>query len=146
MRKYFLIGIILLAAILRLWKLSSVPVSLFGDELDLGYHAYSVLKTGKDYSGNFMPLHFQSLAEWRTPLYLYSAVPTVAIFGVSPLGVRLPAAMFGILGVWGLYLLVKEIAKNEKLAVISSFVLAISPWHIQYSRGGFEATMLISFL
>ena len=108
-RKLLLI-IILFAAFLRLWKLSSVPVSLFGDELDVGYHAYSILKTGKDYSGNFMPLHFQSLAEWRTPLYLYSAVPTVAIFGVSQLGVRLPAAMFGILGVWGLYLLVKNYA------------------------------------
>lgn len=141
-----LLLIILLASLLRLWKLSSVPVSLFGDELDVGYHAYSILKTGKDYSGNFMPLHFQSLAEWRTPLYLYSAVPTVAIFGISALGVRLPAAIFGILGVWGLYLFTKKVAENEKLALVSAFVLAISPWHIQYSRGGFEVTMLITFL
>ena len=141
-----LLVIVLLASLLRLWKLPSVPVSLFGDELDVGYHAYSILKTGKDYSGNFMPLHFQSLAEWRTPLYLYAAVPTVGLFGVSPLGVRLPAAIFGILGIWGLYLLVREITKNEKLALISAFVLTLSPWHIQYSRGGFEATMLISFL
>src|SRR5258706_15322907 len=104
-----LAAILLIASFLRLSNLSSVPVSMFGDELDVGYHAYSILKTGRDYSGNFMPLHFQSLAEWRTPLYLYSAVPTVAVFGISPLGVRLPAAFFGILGVWGIYLLVKEI-------------------------------------
>ncbi|MDO8341235.1 MAG: hypothetical protein Q7T59_04630, partial [Candidatus Woesebacteria bacterium] len=64
-----LIVILFIASFLRLYKISSDPVSLFGDELDVGYHAYSVLKTGKDYSGNFMPLHFQSLAEWRTPLY-----------------------------------------------------------------------------
>ncbi|MBI4157930.1 glycosyltransferase family 39 protein [Candidatus Woesebacteria bacterium] len=141
-----LLLIVLLASLFRFWKLPSIPVSLFGDELDVGYHAYSILKTGRDYSGNFMPLHFQSLAEWRTPLYLYAAVPTVGLFGISPLGVRLPAAIFGILGIWGLYLLVREITKNEKLALISAFVLALSPWHIQYSRGGFEATMLISFL
>jgi 4-amino-4-deoxy-L-arabinose transferase-like glycosyltransferase len=144
--KLILITILLLASFLRLWRLSKVPVSLFGDELDVGYHAYSILKTGKDYSGNSWPLHFQSLAEWRTPLYLYSAVPTVAIFGITPLGVRLPAAIFGILGIWALYLLVKELTKKEILALISALVLAFSPWHIQYSRAAFEVTQLLAFL
>ncbi len=102
--KKILFAILALATILRLWRISDVPVSLFGDELDVGYHAYSILKTGKDYSGNSWPLHFQSLAEWRTPLYLYSAVPTVALFGISPLGVRLPAAIFGVLGIFAFYL------------------------------------------
>jgi len=143
--KYLLL-ILLIASFLRLFKLSQVPVSLFGDELDVGYHAYSILKTGRDYSGNFLPLHFQSLAEWRTPLYLYSVVPTVALFGISALGVRLPAAIFGILGVWAMYLLVREISKKEKLALVSAAFLAISPWHIQYSRAAFEVTELILFL
>lgn len=151
-KKVLLIAIIVLAAFLRLRGLSTNPVSLFGDELDVGYHAYSILKTGRDYSGNFLPLHFQSLAEWRTPLYLYSSVPTVAIFGISPLGVRLPAALFGILGVWAIYLLAKVIfeslgkSKTEWMALLSALVLAINPWHIQYSRAGFEATELIAFL
>src|SRR3972149_10719401 len=114
--KFTLVVILVIASFLRLWRLSDVPVSLFGDELDVGYHAYSILKTGRDYSGNFMPLHFQSLAEWRTPLYLYSSVPTVALFGISPLGVRLPAASFGILGVWGMYLLTKEFLKIGKFS------------------------------
>lgn len=144
--KKILFLILAIAAFLRLWGISKVPVSLFGDELDVGYQAYSILKTGKDYSGNPWPLHFESLAEWRTPLYLYSAVPTVAIFGISPLGVRLPAAIFGILGVLALYFLVKEIFTDEKLALISAGVLAFSPWHIQYSRAAFEVTELIFLL
>src|SRR3989344_3986220 len=112
MKKYhkiILILIIVIATFLRLWKISKVPVSLFGDELDVGYQAYSILKTGRDYQGNFIPLHLHSLAEWRTPLYLYSAIPTVALFGITPLGVRLPAALFGILGVWGIYLLINQL-------------------------------------
>ncbi len=40
-----LILILLIASFLRLFKLTQVPVSLFGDELDVGYHAYSILKT-----------------------------------------------------------------------------------------------------
>jgi len=145
-KKYILIAILVVAAFLRLYKLESVPVSMFGDELDVGYHAYSILKTGKDYSGNAWPLHFQSLAEWRTPLYLYSAVPTVALFGISPLSVRLPAAIFGLLGVYALYLFVNEATKNEKLALISTAILAFSPWHIQYSRAAFEVTQMLFFL
>lgn len=158
--KYYLILILLVATFLRLWKLSEVPVSMFGDELDVGYHAFNILKTGRDYSGNFMPLHFQSLAEWRTPLYLYSSVPTVAIFGISPLGVRLPAALFGILGVFGIYLLVKEmlicgkrgkdldskyLVKTELTSLTSALLMALSPWHIQYSRAAFEVTQLLVF-
>jgi len=136
--KLLLILILLLASFLRLWRLGDVPVSLFGDELDVGYHAYSILKTGRDYHGNLLPFHFQSLAEYRTPLFLYSAVPTVGLFGISALGVRLPAAIFGILGVYALYMLVNEITKSKKLALASSFVLTMSPWHIQYSRAAFE--------
>lgn len=114
--------------------------------MDLGYQAYSVLKTGNDYYGNFMPLHFHSLAEWRTPLYLYSAVPTVAIFGITPFGVRMPAVIFGVLSILGLYLLIKQIMKDNKLALTASLLLSINPWHLQYSRAGFEVTMLLAFL
>jgi 4-amino-4-deoxy-L-arabinose transferase-like glycosyltransferase len=145
-KRKILFLILVLATILRLWRISDVPVSLFGDELDVGYHAYSILKTGKDYSGNPWPLHFHSLAEWRTPLYLYSAVPTVALFGISPLGVRLPAAIFGVLGIFAFYLLIKELTKNEVLALVSAAVLTFSPWHIQYSRAAFEVTQLLLFL
>lgn len=148
-----IIAILVLATFLRLYNITANPVSLFGDELDLGYHAYSILKTGRDYQGNFMPLHFHSLAEWRTPLYLYAAVPTVALFGISPLGVRLPAVFFGVLGIWGMFLLSKEIltygqsaSKKHPRSLLLAFLLAISPWHLQYSRAGFEVTMLLSFL
>lgn len=141
-----MIAIILVASFLRLYKLDQVAPSLFGDELDVGYHAYSILKTGKDYSGNSWPLHFQSLAEYRTPLYLYSAVPTVAIFGISGWGVRLPAAIFGILSVWAMYLLAKRITKKEAVGLLAAAVLAVSPWHIQYSRAAFEVTQMLFFL
>lgn len=150
--KIYLLVILIIASFLRLYKLSEVPVSLFGDELDVGYHAYSILKTGRDYSGNFLPLHFQSLAEWRTPLYLYSSVPTVGIFGITPLGVRLPASLFGILSVFAFYLLLKQMLssidnkQSELISLCATFVLAINPWHIQYSRAAFEVTQLLAFL
>jgi len=154
LKRYWLLAIILVvASILRLWNLSKDPVSLFGDELDLGYQAYSILKTGKDYQGNFLPLHFHSLAEWRTPLYLYSAVPAIAAFGISPLGVRLPAAIFGILDVLVIYLFVYQLLEyagkktsNKAIALVAAALMAISPWSLQYSRAGFEVTEMLFLL
>lgn len=158
--KIILVLILLFVSFLRLYKLSEVPVSMFGDELDVGYHAYSILETGNDYNGNPWPLHFQSLAEYRTPLFIYAVVPTVALYGITPLGVRLPAALFGIMGVWGIYLLVRELIRyqvtkkekdhsvitNNTLAIMAAAIMAVNPWHIQYSRAGFEVTMLLVFL
>ncbi|OGM73693.1 hypothetical protein A3H19_06500 [Candidatus Woesebacteria bacterium RIFCSPLOWO2_12_FULL_39_9] len=149
----YLLITLLLAGLLRIWKLNKVPVSLFADELDVGYQAYSIIHTGRDYFGNLLPLHFHSYADFRAPFYIYSAIPTVAISGISAWGVRLPAAIFGTLGVLGIYLLVEEILKIEKfkaingrkLAFVSALVLTFSPWHIQYSRAAFEVTELLFF-
>lgn len=152
MNKKLLILIIILAAFLRLWKLGQVPISLFSDELDVGYQAYSILKTGRDYSGNILPLHFESVAEYRTPLYIYASVPTVAIFGITPYGVRLPAAIFGILGIFAIYSLSNELFDGTlrkaklKFGLFPALFLAISPWHIQYSRAAFEVTMMLAFI
>lgn len=137
--------VLILTAVLRFWRLDVVPVSLFGDEVDMGYQAYSLLNTGKDYFGNFLPSHLKSLADIKPAFYAYSLIPSIAVFGISPWGVRIPAAFFGVLDVLLLYLVVSLLTKNKNLALLSAIVLGISPWHIQYSRAGFEHTELVAF-
>lgn len=138
--------IILLGSFLRLYKLDQFPPSLFGDEVDVGYQAYSILKTGRDYMGQSWPVSFHSWADWRTPLFLYSAVPFVAIFGLNEFGVRLPAAIFGILTLPFFFLLIKKLFENEKIALLGTFFLSISVWHLQYSRAAFEVTQMLFLL
>lgn len=138
----WLILILLLASFLRLWQINLVPPGLFGDEVDTGYQAYSILKTQKDYFGNLMPVHFQSFGDWRVPLYIYLDTIFVAIFGLSELAVRLPSAIFGILGVLATYFLAKKITSDERISLLSAFLLGISPWHVQVSRIGLEAILL----
>lgn len=143
---HWLFLIIILASVLRLVSLDKVPPELFGDEVDVGYHSYSLLKTGKDYLGQALPFYIHSFSEWRAPLLMYATIPSVAIFGLNEWGVRLPNAVFGLLSITLLYYLVKTSLKNEKVAICSSFLLAISPWHIQYSRAAFEASLLLALL
>jgi len=141
---FYLFAILIIATILRVYQLDKVPPSLFGDEIDVGYQAYSLLKTGKDLHGNNWPSLVHSLSEYRAPLFIYSAIPFVGIFGLNEWGVRFPAVFFGILGVFGVFLLTKRLF-NEKIGLLASFFLAISPWHIHYSRAAFEVTMLLTF-
>ncbi|QQG43516.1 MAG: glycosyltransferase family 39 protein [Candidatus Daviesbacteria bacterium] len=146
MKKYFLLLVSLILAItLRVYQLDKVPVELFGDELDVGYQAYSILKTGQDLYGQKLPVFFHSLSEYRAPLFLYSAVPTIGLFGLNEWGVRIPAAFWGILGIGGLFFLAKHLF-GEKIGLFAALILTISPWHIHFSRAGFEVTMLLAFL
>lgn len=140
MRKFLLIGIIIIAAILRLWQLGSTPPSPDWDEAALGYNAYSVLKTGRDEYGTWFPLSLRSYDDYKPPLYMYLTVPSVALFGLETWAVRLPSALAGILAVLGTFFLVKELY-NRNLALLAAMLLAISPWHIQFSRIAFEANI-----
>ncbi|MBI5019248.1 hypothetical protein HZB58_03170, partial [Candidatus Gottesmanbacteria bacterium] len=83
MKKISFIIIIILAAFLRLWQLGNVPVSPDWDEAALGYNAYSILKTGKDEYGIFLPRTLRSFDDYKPPLYTYLAIPAVAAFGLT---------------------------------------------------------------
>lgn len=141
MKRITLIAIICLAAFLRLWQLGSVPPSPDWDETALGYNAYSILKTGRDEYGTPFPLSLRSFDDYKPPLYMYLTVPSVALFGLETWAVRLPSAIMGILAVLGTFILVFELTKSKQIALLASFLLAISPWHIQFSRIAFEANI-----
>lgn len=140
--KLILLAIIVLSGILRFWQLGRVPISPDWDEAALGYNAYSILKTGRDEYGTKFPLVLRSFDDYKPPLYAYLTIPSVAAFGLSPWSVRLPSAIAGMLAVLGTYLLVLELfRKNYKLSLVVAALLAISPWHIQFSRIAFEANI-----
>lgn len=135
--------IVILAAILRLYKLGSVPPHLTSDEAALGYNAYSILETGKDEYGEILPLVFKSFGDYKPGLYVYAAVPFVAILGLNEFSTRLPSALVGVLSILMLYLILKSstLDKSKTIALCVSFMLAVSPWHILFSRGAWEVNL-----
>lgn len=158
-----LVIIIVLAAFLRFYQLGQNPPSLDWDETAHGYNAFSILKTGRDEYGYKLPLYFRSFDDYKPPIYTYLVVPSVAVFGLNDFAVRLPSAVLGVLAVLFTYLMVKElfilrtspakpgesrsstitqgkfsINSNNTIALLSAFFLAISPWHLQFSRVAFE--------
>ncbi|KKU27670.1 MAG: hypothetical protein UX92_C0008G0008 [Candidatus Amesbacteria bacterium GW2011_GWA1_47_20] len=125
---------LLLAALLRLISLGTLPNGLHWDEMDTGYQAYSLLRTGKDYFNNPLPMFPHSFADFRTPVFIYSAVPFVAFLGLSATSVRLIAVTWGLVSIVLIYLLVRD--------WLAPLVFALSPWHLQYSRKSVETMSL----
>ncbi len=142
-----LLLIILLAFILRFYQLGSNPPSLDWDEASLGYNAYSIFKTGADEYGTKWPLAIRSFNDYKPPLYTYLTIPSVAIFGLNEFAVRFPSALLGVLTVIVTYFLVKELFPklNSSFFLLAAFLLAISPWHLQFSRVAFEANSALFF-
>lgn len=129
----------ILAFVLRIYRVTSDPPSLNWDEVSIGYNAYSVLKTGKDEWGVSFPLNFRSYGEYKLPVQIYASIPGIALFGLNEFGVRITPVIYGTLTVLLLYFLAKEISDKKEIGLISAFLLAISPWHIQLTRASFES-------
>lgn len=142
---FALILICLLFLVTRLYKISEIPQSVYWDEASIGYNAYSVLTTGRDEWGEFMPLHFRAFGEFKLPIYIYSVLVTESAFGLTPFAVRLPAVIYGLFSVIGLYLLVLKLTGNKLLSLISSYLFSITPWFFIFSRTGYEAVAGLAF-
>ncbi len=141
------LAILILAAFLRFYKLGKIPPALNWDETAQAYNAYSILKTGKDeHQKSFPHVYLTSFGDYKPPLYTYLTVPSLYFFGNNAFAVRFVSSLSGLITVGATYYLVKEIFKDRKkiknnLALIVSFLLAISPWHIQLSRAAYEANL-----
>ncbi len=137
--------LLLFSGLIRGYAVSSLPPELFGDEVDVGYQAYSLLHTGRDLYGQLFPTYIHSLSEWRTPLLMYYTVPAIFIFNNTEWGVRGPEVVLGTLSPVILFLLVYQLSHKRSLSLISSLALSLMPWHILYSRAAFEAVLLLDF-
>ncbi len=150
-KKLLLIIILLMAAALRLVALDKYPAGLNADEAALGYNAYSLIQTGHDEHGAAWPLVFRSFDDYKPPLYFYLVLPFVKVLGLNVWSVRLPSAFLGIGGVFLIYLLANALFKPKTKNFVTpghlaAFLLSISPWHLHFSRGGWEANVASVFL
>lgn len=136
-----LIAVVILATALRVHQLKDLPAGLFCDEAALGYNAYAIGTSGVDENGQFLPLFVWSFGGYKNPVYIYAAAIPIRLFGLDEFTTRLPAALFGIGGIIGLFFAGRAVF-TPWVGLFAALLLALCPWHLHFSRIGFE---LISF-
>lgn len=144
-RNLFIALILIIASILRFYKLTQSPPSINWDEASIGYNAYSVLKTGKDEWGTLMPVSFKAFGEHKLPGMIYASIPAITLFGLNEFSLRITPVIIGLLAIYFMYKFTSELT-NEKTGLIAAFLMAISPWHIHISRISFEAGLALLFI
>src|SRR3990167_10534307 len=126
--------ILTVAVFFRFYQLSSLPPGLWPDEAANGVDALKALDTN-DFK-IFYPAN-----NGREGLFINMQALSIWLFGATPFALRVVSAIIGTLTVLGLYLLAKQLF-DKKIASVASFFLAISFWHVNFSRIGFRAIML----
>lgn len=150
------IFVLCIATIVRLIGFNQVPPSLYWEEIALGYDAYSISQTARDYHGNFLPLvAFESFGDWKPSLYFYTIVPFIWLLGLTETAVRVPSLLSGLVIVLSAISITKTILSKEKnldswiesyLPWITGLIIAISPWAVHFSRSAWEVNLATALI
>lgn len=141
--------IVILGAVLRLYDLGHIPVSLYWDEAAMLVDVKSVAATGHDMHGNsWLQALYPSYGDYKLPVYIWLASSLGAVLGAQEWVVRLPSALAGIgtiiLGGAIAYELCQRLGSRSStkfariLVPVTMLVIAIAPWSIMFSRTAFE--------
>lgn len=117
---YYFLSIILLGCFLRIYDMGKRD--LWYDEL------YSITLAKQSISQNI-----KNLENNHPPLYQIILHFWIKFFGSGKIAVRSLSMIFGVVSIWLIYE-VSRLLFEQKTALISAFLLAISNFHIHYSQ------------
>jgi len=127
----FMVLALLVAAALRLPALAAIPPGVHYDEAAYGLNAGDIGLRGD------RPIFIPAFTG-REPLYLYVAGGMARALGNTLFALRLTSAFFGLLTIAATYWLGREMLADRRIALLAAALLAISFWHVLFSRLGFR--------
>ncbi len=122
--------VLTLGILLRMLCLGEIPPGLYHDEVWNGLDAIETLAGGCKV---FYPNNFG-----REPVLIWLTAPSIRFLGNTPLAVRLPASILGILALPACYLLARELF-GRRVALWALAIMAFTVWPIHLSRVAFRA-------
>lgn len=143
LKLFLLLGVVLLATFLRLYKIDSLPPSAGYDQATYGLDALAILDGERPV---FLPTNFG-----REPLFSYLVAISFLILRDYTTAIYVVSAVIGILTVPAVYLVADEIffSVEGPLArwggLLAALVTAISHWHLSWSRLGMRVILVPLF-
>ncbi len=132
--EFIAISLILLTAVIaRLYRLSSLPGGLNGDEV---FNAIDALRVGP----GFWPVFFEG-NNGREAFFLYLTAASLRLLGQTVFALRLPAALLGTGSVWLAYRL-GRVLFHRRVGLLAAALIAVSLWPVMESRWALRAVSL----
>lgn len=127
----FMVLTLLVAAALRFPDLATIPPGVHFDEAAYGLNAGDIGLRGD------RPVFIPSFTG-REVLFPYLAGGMAVVLGNTVFSLRLTAAFIGLLTVAATYWLGREMLADRRIALLAAALLAVSFWHLLFSRLGFR--------
>jgi hypothetical protein len=147
-----------LGAFFRFWDLANIPPGVYPDEAKNANDAIDTI-----ISGEYKLFYPEN--NGREGLYIWLLAVSFQLFGISIFSLKAVSALAGVLTIWGVYLLTKELMQfadqytlrenfaisakiRETAAILAAGFTAVSFWHVNFSRISFRAILvplLLSF-
>jgi sugar lactone lactonase YvrE/4-amino-4-deoxy-L-arabinose transferase-like glycosyltransferase len=128
-----LVSILAVALFMRAYRLDGMPPAVYLDEGDNGLEAIRLME-----AGTYVP--FTRASNGHPTLYLYFVGLAFKSLAATLLVMRWVGVLAGVATVFVFYLLVRQLC-GFAAAALSTFLLAVSRWHITYSRIAFEGIL-----
>lgn len=143
MKKWLPLAVlIVVAAVLRLYKIGEIPYGYTWDETSITYNSWGLSLWNRDEWAERLPLAFRSFGDYKAPLLFYVLAVPFKLFGLWVPLIRVVSAISGIGLVVAAYFIAKHLFKSHKnIGLLSGLLVALSPWAINFSRVGFEANL-----
>lgn len=125
-----LILITLVALFMRIHQLDAMPPGFYLDESDFGLEGVRLLEAGK-----YQP--YTQATTGHPTFFFYQLALAFEFLGRQALALRYLTVAFGVLCIPAFYLLARTLF-GTRVALLGSFLLAVSRWHITFSRIAFE--------
>ena len=139
-------AILLLASVLRFYKLADVPSGFFCDEAVQANQAYSLSQTGRDLYGEPWPILINCYHKFfQEGLNEYVMALVFRFREMDIFGARSVSALAGVLSALGAYLIVRQLW-GWAPALAAAGLVAVSPWQLPLSRVAFHGTMVCAVL
>ncbi len=152
-----LIAIIALGAFLRFYRINEVPPGLRFDE---AFNLMDILALLQGQFAIFFPAN-----NGREPLFNYLSIVATTLFGAQPIALRVTAALIGAATILLVYGFARALFTPSPVSdgggqgwgspspaergrvgvgVLAAFFIAISVWHIYYSRYGLRVILALA--
>lgn len=131
------LGVLLLvAALLRFYRLADQPYGLWFDEARDGLETLKIMA-----DPTVRPVYAFFVDE--PAMKLYATIPFFWVLGPTQLALRIPTALAGVAGVVGVYVLGRALF-GRVVGLAAAGVIATMSWHVTFSRLAFNAVYSVA--